>query len=295
MIYVIFTNMTLAIIMCLLYSISLIFIFFSKSNAKNDETKIYKIMLILNTIGLLLHLIAENVCYYLLKIPYFVSFIVLKGMLIYYFSFGVILLKYLVVASQLNNKRKIHTVINILLLAVCASFLFMPMNVHRDAEQLIFYTYGLDCNLTYYLSAVNILIMIAILAFQYKKIPRKKIIPLILFVIGCTISVIIQNKYPHITIVDLVEAVICCLMYFTIENPYENKEEPDLSEETIEEKYRRLREARLKEIEEEKRKQAEAALTEGLAAEQTSQPEATPVIVESEEVSQPETSSEEIL
>jgi hypothetical protein len=245
--------MTLAIIMCLAYSLSLMIIFFSKINAKNEETRLYKFLLISNFIGLLLHLAAENVCYYYDRIPYILSFVVLKAILTYYYLFGMLLLSYLVVVSQIKSKKTIQKIIRVFMVTVPIIFLFMPIKVHRDMKQFLFYTYGIDCDLTYYLSSGVILIMIGILVLQFKKLPKKKVIPLFFFIIGYTVSVVIQNNYPHITIVDLIEALICCSMYFTIENPYENKQiEPEVLEESREDKYKRLREERLKEIERQK-------------------------------------------
>ena len=215
----IFSKMTIAIVICLAYIFSLIIIFFSKSNARNDETKIYGFLLVLNFFELLIHIVSENVCYHFDSLPYIVSFLVLKSMLISYFLYGIILFMYLIVIVNYKNKDKILNGIAIMGAVISLSFLFMPLNVSRDNVILHFYTYGLDVNLVYIMSGIIVAIMMFILITHAKTVSRKKVIPLLLFFIGAGVSMIIQKKYPYITITDLIESVICCLMYFTIENP----------------------------------------------------------------------------
>ena len=215
----IFSKMTIAIVICLAYIFSLIIIFFSKSNAKNDETKIYGFLLVLNFFELLIHIVSENACYHFDSLPYIVSFLVLKSMLISYFLYGIILFMYLIVIVNYKNKDKILNGIAIMGAVISLSFLFMPLNVSRDNVILHFYTYGLDVNLVYIMSGIIVAIMMFILITHAKTVSRKKVIPLLLFFIGAGVSMIIQKKYPYITITDLIESVICCLMYFTIENP----------------------------------------------------------------------------
>ena len=215
----VFTKISLAIIICLLYITSLIVIFLIKSNAKNEETRIYRNLLIANFIGLLLHLLSEVICFYYEQIPYFLSFIVLKGMLSYYYLFGVILLTYLVTVSNMDKNKVLIKIINVCAVLVPITFLFMPVNVYRDPANMQFYTYGIDVNITYILSAIIVIMLIVIMVIKYSELSNKKMIPLLFFIIGGTISIIIQRHYPYIIIIDLIETVICCLMYHTIENP----------------------------------------------------------------------------
>ena len=215
----IFTKITLAVIICLAYIISLIVIFFVKDYIRNEETKIYRFLLLLSAIGLIIHLIAENVCYYFDTLPRFISFIVLKSMLVYYLLFGVILLIYLITIAKFKNRKKIIKAINITTLLLIAFFLFLPMHVYRDVNEMNFYTYGIDVNLLYIVSSLVVVMMIIVLLIKHKDISTKKTIPLFIFIIGGAISMAIQLKFPYITLTELIESVICCMMYFTIENP----------------------------------------------------------------------------
>ncbi len=215
----IFTKMSLAIIICLAYISSLMIIFFVKKYTKNEETKIYIVLLISNFIGLLLHLASESVCFYYDEIPKILSFFVLKGMLCYYFLFGLILLTYLIVVSKIKIQNLALKIINALAVIVPVSFLFMPIEVYRNVEELKFYTYGLDTEITYLLSAIIVVVMICIIVIKTRELSKKKVIPLILFILGGAVTMLIQKYYPYVIIIDLIESVICCLMYFTIENP----------------------------------------------------------------------------
>ena len=76
------TKMTFTIIVSIAYMLGLIIIFFSKSRVKNEETKAYRILIIANFIGLILHLLADFVSYHYDTTPRFLSYIVLKGMVI---------------------------------------------------------------------------------------------------------------------------------------------------------------------------------------------------------------------
>lgn len=213
------TKITLAIIISMSYIVSLIIIFFTKSNAVNEETKIYKKLLIANFIGLILHLIAESVCFYYNTLPYILSFVILKGMLIYYYLFGLVMLSYLIVVSGIKTKELMLKFINIMAIIVPLILLFMPINVYRNMEEMSFYTYGIDVDFTYIISGLGVVIMIAMLIIKRKELSNKKVIPLLIFIVGGVSSIIIQRNNPNIIVVDLIESVICCLMYFTIENP----------------------------------------------------------------------------
>ncbi len=215
----IFTKITVAILISLAYIVSLIIIFFTKSNAINEETNIYKKLLIANLIGLMLHLLAESVCFYYDALPYILSYVVLKGILIYYFLFGLIMLTYLVVISKIEVKKTMLRIINALAIMVPLILLLIPLKVYRNVEEMSFYTYGLDVDFTYIVSGLVVVTMITILILKYKELSKKKMIPLLIFIIGGVISIIIQRNNPNIIVVDLIESVICCLMYFTIENP----------------------------------------------------------------------------
>ena len=72
------TNKTLLIIFSLIYMFGLNFLYFSKSRLKNKENKVYKIMLIVNVIGLILQLLCDYVSFKYDIVPKIISAIIYK-------------------------------------------------------------------------------------------------------------------------------------------------------------------------------------------------------------------------
>ena len=60
------------------------------------------------------------------------------------------------------------------------------------------YTTGPSVNFTYAISAILVLEIIYNLVINYKKIWTKKYIPVLLFVLIGTVSIIIQNRFPEL-------------------------------------------------------------------------------------------------
>ena len=215
----IITKLTFTVIICLAFMIGLTIIYFSKSRINNQENKIYRMLLILNIIGLILHLLADFASYNYDKIPLVLSTIIFKNFLIYYFIFGIILLAYLLVITEIKNKNLYNKIlIGISILAYVVIF-SVPQHLHREVDKMIFYTDGMDVQVIFVLSAILTMTILTILILKINTVSKKKIIPLLIFMIGAIISIIIQKSMPDIVLTDCIESIICCMMYFTIENP----------------------------------------------------------------------------
>ena len=213
------TKMTFTVLISLLYMIGLSIIYFSKGRIKNQENKVYTIMLATNIFGLVFHLLADFVSYNYDVFPPVISTLILKLFLIYYFAFGALLLAYLFIIAELKMK-KIYNIIFVFVSVMISIIIFyMPQHLHRDVEKLIFYTDGLDVKFTYLISGIITGIILLILFVKFNKISKKKTIPLFIFMFGGIVSIIIQKFAPDIVVIDCVESLICCMMYFTIENP----------------------------------------------------------------------------
>ena len=213
------TKISFAVIICIFYIIGLSIIYFSKERAQNIENKIYKVLLISNLVGLFLHLGADYVSYKYDMLPSILSTIVLKSFLIYYFIFGILLLAYLITIAEFKRTKIYLRLLKYITLLFAVVTFFLPQSLYRDLVNSIFYTNGLDVQFTYLTSGIITLIMVLILITRSKQISKKKTIPLIIFIVGGVISILIQKKYPDIVIIDCIESIICCMMYFTIENP----------------------------------------------------------------------------
>ena len=215
----IITKMTFAVIICILFEISLSIIYFSKERIKNDENKVYKFLLISNGIGLLLHIICDLVSYYYDELPELFSTFFLKFLLVYYFLFGILLLLYLIKIT-LNREDNLFTKITaVLSLISIIIIIVLPQNIVIDKNNLIFYTNGLDTKFVFLISGIIVALMYFIIILKHSKVEKKKIIPLLIFTILAALSTIIQKNYPDIVLTDCMETIIVLLMYFTIENP----------------------------------------------------------------------------
>ena len=213
------TKMTFAVLLSLMFAISLIIIYFNKQHIANEENKIYKSLIISNAIGLILHIICDFVSYNYDTVPVFISTIFLKSLLIYYFLFGIFLLVYLIVISDFKNKNIYYKILKCVGILSIAAIIILPQNLVINKTNMIFYTNGLDTKFVFLISGALITAMSSIVLFRFKHLEKKKIIPLIVFLIFVVASTAIQRKYPDIVFTDCIETVVILLMYFTIENP----------------------------------------------------------------------------
>jgi signal transduction histidine kinase len=78
---------------------------------------------------------------------------------------------------------------------------------------------GSSVNFAYCVSAVYVIMILAILIKNYKNLKNKKYLPVFLFLAIGTISILIQLINPQYLLLTYVESIICLIMYFTIENP----------------------------------------------------------------------------
>lgn len=213
------TKMTFAVIVCLIFVFSLSIIYFSKERIKNDENTLYTFLIIANIIGLILHLLCDYTSFYYDKTPIVISTIIYKTFLIYYFVFGALLLSYLIIIAKIKYKRIILGLIAIITVILYIGSYFMPQDIYRNMSNMIFYTRGQDVQFTFCICAIEVIVLFIIILLKIKEINKKKAIPLFLFILGGTISIMFQRRFPDIILTDCIESVILLLMYFTIENP----------------------------------------------------------------------------
>ena len=213
------TSKTLLIIFSIIYVAGLSYLYFSKVRMNNKENKIYKVMLIINIIGLILQLCCDYVSFNPDILPSVVSDTIYRLYLVYFMVFINLMLFYLIDISFTKFKsiaNKINLFLTIIESLVVA---FAPYELYRDITNRIFYTHGLAIDLTFALSGIICTLMFLLLIINFKKIPKKKSAPIYLLIMSGIISAIIQNVHPEILIITSMESFICCLMYFTIENP----------------------------------------------------------------------------
>lgn len=210
------SNMTMLLLFCVIYMICLSVIYFSKQRINNQENKIYKKLIVLNIVGLIIQLMCDYVSYRYDYINEFFSNLVLRIYLVYFVLWINQFMLYLIVITK--EKIKIGWFWFFMLVESVVVFL-LPFQLYTDNINGIYYTIGPAIIFTFMLSTIIILIMIFLVVKYRNKSDKKKLIPILLFVIFGLFAAMLQMSHPELVITTVTESLICFIMYFTIENP----------------------------------------------------------------------------
>ena len=209
--------LTSSLIVCLFTTFLFIVVYFSKARKISAETKIYKVLLISNMIGIVLQLCCDFISYK--YVEYNLICRIIQKSLLLYFVFWVLYFFSYVLLLTIKNTKKLNIINKIIFIITSIIIIILPYNIHRDIINKVFYGYGLSSDVVYIYSAFYTFISILLIIFKNKKIGLKKIIPIYVFILSGFLSMIIQMLNSHLLIPVIVESFICYLMYFTIENP----------------------------------------------------------------------------
>ena len=209
--------LTSSLIVCLFTTFLFIVVYFSKVRKISAETKIYKVLLISNMIGIVLQLCCDYISYK--YVEYNLICRIIQKSLLLYFVFWVLYFFSYVLLLTIKNTKKLNIINKIIFIITSIIIIILPYNIHRDIINKVFYGYGLSSDVVYIYSAFYTFISILLIIFKNKKIGLKKIIPIYVFILSGFLSMIIQMLNSHLLIPVIVESFICYLMYFTIENP----------------------------------------------------------------------------
>ena len=193
--------------------------YFSKKRSNSIETKIYSILIIVTLIGLLIDIIGYFI-FNKVGESTFITIIISKLYIIYYFSWIILFTSYIYIISfdiDNSNYKKVSKIFSIVFILGCLLFSVLQINISFNDKQI--FTYGLAVNVQYFVSVLCIIFMIYCLIKNFRYLKIKKFLPLILFLIFGVIVMIIQGKYPHLLLLITAESIVTALMYFTIENP----------------------------------------------------------------------------
>lgn len=205
-----------------IFVLMFIIFYFSKERLNTLDTKMYSYILVTNIIGIMIDVFG----YFIFKIygsESFISIMVSKFYLVYYFLWAYFFLLYIFVISfrekseYLLQKKFTKTIIILTSLFICLIILIMPIQItYKDN---VAYSSGLSVNMVYGLCFIMVGIMLYCLLRNLKKISAKEYIPLLTFMVLSTFCMIIQKTYPEITLMLMCHSIVTSLMYFTIENP----------------------------------------------------------------------------
>ena len=153
----------------------------------------------------------------------FISILISKFYLVYYFLWAYFFLLYIFVISFREKTeylfQKKFTKPSIILTSIIISLIVLIMPIQITYEDNVAYSSGLSVNMVYGLCFIMVGIMLYCLLRNLKKISTKEYIPLLTFMVLSTFCMIIQKTYPEITLMLMCHSIVTSLMYFTIENP----------------------------------------------------------------------------
>ena len=205
-----------------IFVLMFIIFYFSKERLNTLDTKMYSYILVTNIIGIMIDVFG----YFIFKIygsESFISIMVSKFYLVYYFLWAYFFLLYIFVISfrekseYLLQKKFTKSSIILTSLFICLIILIMPIQI--TYEDNVAYSSGLSVNMVYGLCFIMVGIMLYCLLRNLKRISTKEYIPLLTFMVLSTFCMIIQKTYPEITLMLMCHSIVTSLMYFTIENP----------------------------------------------------------------------------
>lgn len=205
--------------MDLFFSCFLNIIYFSKKHVKTGETKIFSILLIVNLISLASELACSYIGYTFLENTIY-THVMTKIYLICLMTFLLYMTLYIYVICYVESKRenkkryKKLKILSYIIWFICAIIeILLPITTESG------YATGLAVNWLYICSTIVLIIWVIPLIKNFKIIDKRKILPILLFLIFMSVIAFIQKLYPNITIVTVMEFLIIFIMYHTIENP----------------------------------------------------------------------------
>lgn len=207
----------------LIFIIILMHSFFSKERIDNLETKIYKYILLISTVGLTLDIITSIL--YNNGINYDNIFYVMASKLIFiYFIIWFLLFSFYIKSISLTNTEKKEEKLSktfyifILIFILISPFiLILPINYQIIRNVII--PQGISVFLTYGICFCLILYSLYTTIRYHKNIAKNKIKPLYAFVILLIINFFIQRFFPQAFLINFLLSLTTIIMYFTIENP----------------------------------------------------------------------------
>ena len=201
------------------FSILINVLFIKKEHADNYETKIYKLLIILNFIGLILELLCTVGSLIYSQYPIIASAIY-KTYLIYLISWTGLFTYYVYKISINKEAKKIwKSLAGMISILSCIFVYILPIEVVIKDNFQTRYTTGASVTFTYLICSVLVGFIIITLFRNIKNLLNKKYLPVFILLILGTATIIIQKVFPQLLLMTYVETLICSIMYFTIENP----------------------------------------------------------------------------
>ena len=218
------------LIMSMLYLSIISILFFVKERISNDDTKIYKKMILTCFLTTITELSLYLISYTPLIETNIGLSIFLNGSKIFVcivIAWFVYMAKYTLLVCDKFNKNKIDTVeekqnlfkkINIFMIIGMVFVLALPVEVGWVVGT-VSYTTGPATKVGFLFIVLSCISMVINLVKVRKKIGRKEFVPIIILLILMVASTVIQATNPQLLLFNPVMVIVMDIMYFTIENP----------------------------------------------------------------------------
>lgn len=204
----------------------LIFIyqFFSKKKLKNDQNRIYGILLIITAIALFFDIGSVITIINMDKLPV-INLLFSKGYLCAMTCWISVMVYYCLTIHSTEQSIRKHTSFNhiaryaffILAAIILGVILITRLNFWH--EKRLVYSYGIGTSALYGYSALGIIFVLVYTLLNGKNITKQKRLSLYIFSALQGITAIIQFLQPSILLVSIGGTLSIIFMYFSLENP----------------------------------------------------------------------------
>jgi len=191
-------------------------VYFTKQRIKNPENKIYSLMIISNIIGLSIEVLTAYSGKLFPNIP-FIQTILLRAINVYFLTWIFLFTYYVRIITEkasVSYKKTMIIVFAILALVLCV----LPLHV-KSSNGILLYSYGMSVKCLYIITFACLFDIVYVIVCNFKRIQRRKYIPIISYFIFGSFAALLQIYYPSLIITSSIETFITILMYHTIENP----------------------------------------------------------------------------
>ena len=213
-----------------IYIFIIMIVFFVKERIKNEDTRIYSILLIITIISILAEFILMLAIHYNVIDTSIMRFFYLQfsklfvSIIITWFSF---MSKYTMVIteSKVNNteknmikKRNDFKIISVFNIIACIITMISPVELVLMDKEVV-YTTGMATKVGFIAIMIMCFCMLIELIKSHSKIKNKQYIPIVLLLFLMIITTIVQATNPQLLLFNHVMSLVMVIMYFTIENP----------------------------------------------------------------------------
>ena len=201
----------------LFFLVIFIISFFSKENFKNNETVLYKSLLLITFVGTLLDVLGFALYQLGIDINSFLYKFIAKSMLVYFCLWVILFMRYAYSISKKHIIKFKSWMFNVI--AIIASLLVVSFPIYFESTAQAVYPYGVGVSLTYTIVGICLTITVVLTLENRKNIILKKYSPIFLIITLLIVSTIIQKFFPDLFLINFLLIVTTAIMYFTIENP----------------------------------------------------------------------------